>query len=202
MFGGRAAAHSDIETSTPAVDAVVGEPVDEILVVFVSAASPDADGFEVLDPQGTIRSPEVEQVDERTYILRLSPALAGGEAAVRYSMVAADGHSLTGGFAFVVDAPVPTTAVTTVPATTSPATTAPAPATTDPAPATTTESAATVPPATTEPPAAATTVAATTAAEATDDEGLGADVIGALALAAVGGFGAGFARWRWQAPGS
>lgn len=213
LFGGAASAHSDLESTSPADGSTVTEPVGEIEIVFSSGVDEVGAGFEVLDPQGEIRAPEVEAVDERTFVLRLDPALAGGSVGVRYAVTAEDGHAIAGGFTFEVDAPLPTT----IPATTAPATTAPAttnPATTAPAtaPGTTVAPAtavtSTVSPASTTPTpttAPGTETTSTDASESnasattpggTDPDRIESGVVGALGLAIVGGVGGGWALRR------
>lgn len=203
MFGaGSVAAHSDLESSSPAEGETVSEPVDEIEVAFTSTVETAGAGFEVLDPQGEIREPEVEMLDDRTFLLRLDPPLAGGTVGVRYAVKATDGHTMTGGFAFEVDAPVPTTTTTTT--TTVPTTTASTPATSETVPTTTasTPATSTTAPTTTAPPEgpedtadeAATTTAPTTSLPSDDEpDRIEPAVIGALALAVAGGVGGGWA---------
>ena len=144
-----ASAHTEFDHSEPADGDEVDQPAAEIVVAFTDTVEPVGAGFEVLDPSGTILSPEVVTDDDTVFTLLLDPPLAGGTVGVRYEVMAGDGHVQTGGFSFTVAAPPPTTT------TAAPSTTAPA-ATTTAAPTT---SAATTPD-TTEAPA--TTAASTT----------------------------------------
>jgi copper transport protein len=143
-----AAAHTELESSTPSAGEVVGEPVSEIRLVFTAAVTPVEGGFEVLDPLGRVRQPDAVTSDGRTQILRFTEPLAGGSVGVRWVVAAADGHLIQGSFAFTVDAPVPTPA---------PATSAP----TSPSPPTTASRAPAAPPATTD--VTTTTVTSSTA---------------------------------------
>lgn len=111
-------AHTEFDYSLPTEGASVPRPVDEITVAFTLPVTLVGNGFEVLDPQGNVVAPFAVTDDDTVFRLQLDPPIAGGEAAVRYEVRAEDGHVLTGGFRFTIDAPVPTTA----PPSTAPAT--------------------------------------------------------------------------------
>ena len=112
-------AHTDFDFSLPTDGASVAEPVAEITVGFTEPVTLVGAGFEVLDPQGNVHTPFAVTDDDTVFRLQLDPPIAGGEAAVRYEVRAEDGHVLSGGIRFTIEAPVPTTAppsTTTAPA--------------------------------------------------------------------------------------
>lgn len=128
--GGRpAAAHTALEASTPADGETVTAPVGVITLDFSAAVNIVQDGYEVLDPQGRVRRPDViEQPAPDLIVLRFTTPMGGGAAGVRWTATASDGHVLDGSFSFTIDASAPTTSaartttvarttMTTVPAT-------------------------------------------------------------------------------------
>lgn len=152
------AAHTDLESSTPAAGETVTTPVSEVTLVWSGPVAPIDGGFEVTDPQGAVRPPSSLTVaDGSTLVLGFDPPLAGGVVELRWSVTGADGHVIDGVVAFTVDAPLPTT--TTVPPTTTTAVPTTTAATTTTAAVTTTTRPETTVPATTAP---ATTAPATT----------------------------------------
>lgn len=106
-------AHTEFESSAPADQATVEAPVAEITVVFTLPVAIVGNGFEVLDPEGNVISPEVETSDDTVFKLKLDQPLAGGEVGVRYEVAAEDGHVLAGGFSFTVTASASTTTTST-----------------------------------------------------------------------------------------
>jgi methionine-rich copper-binding protein CopC len=172
-----ALAHTEFESSDPADGESVAEPVGEIEVVFTLPVTLVGAGFEVLDTEGNILSPEVETEDDTSFRLLLPEPLDGGDVAVRFEVAAEDGHVLAGGFSFTVTAPA-TTTTTDSPATTT-STSQASTTTTQPAESTT----STI-------PAEETTIPTP---EADSDGGiLWLPFVGGLALVA----GAGFYAWR------
>lgn len=201
----RAIAHTDFDFSLPTDGAVVPEPVDEITIGFTLPVTLVGNGFEVLDPQGKVLEPFAVTDDDTVFRLQLDPPIAGGEAAVRYEVRAEDGHTLTGGFRFTVDAPVPTTAVTVAPTTAAPATATPTPATSpDTAPTTPTvvptapTSVADVGAAPSSVAPAVATVTSTTSVSGDDDDGSSSQrlLVGAAGVVALGAAGFLFLRSR------
>jgi methionine-rich copper-binding protein CopC len=116
-----AGAHTDLDYTQPADGEQAGAPVGEITVAFSDPVTLVGAGFEVLTPAGVVVEPSVFSEDGAVYFLEMADPLAGGVAAVRYQVAAADGHVLDGGFSFTVPA-APTTALVTAPATVTPAT--------------------------------------------------------------------------------
>lgn len=191
---GAASAHTDVDFTAPADGDTVTEPVDEVTVAFTAPVELVGNGFEALDAQANIRQPSVLSDDGQVFQLLFDPPLAGGGVGIRYEIRSNDGHVLSGSFAFVVDAPVPTTApagtspaTTAAPPTEAPVTSAVAPEVTDPAvPESTTTDAAT----TTASPTTAGTSTTVPPAGADDDgssNGLILAIVAAVAIG-VGGF--------------
>lgn len=177
--GASVSAHTELEATIPAADEVVADPVDAVTLVFTADVTTIDNGFEVLDPSGTVRAPTALEGGGTTQVLRFDPPLAGGSVGVRWAVAAADGHVIEGTFSFVVDAPAPTTAppsttststTTTVPPTSTtvaPTTTA---ATTPPSSVGATDAPATTPLATTSPPTSVAVAPPTTVSGAQLDD--------------------------------
>ncbi len=101
-----ASAHTGFESSNPANGAVLNTPVETIAVVFTAEAEPTGDGFQILNPDGALRTPaEATSADGRTWILRFEPPLATGEIGVRWKVKAPDKHPIEGSFRFTIDTP-------------------------------------------------------------------------------------------------
>jgi copper transport protein len=169
FLSGRALAHTDFDYSDPADGDEVAASLDEIVVAFTEPVTVVGNGFEVLDPAGSIVEPEVETSDDVVFHLLLDVPLVGGDAGVRYEVASEDGHVVSGGFSFTVADAITTTTMGETTTTRSAATSNRPPDTTVQVPATTV-------------PAAAVAVG--------DDDGASRSVIplvvGALALVAVG----------------
>ena len=106
-------AHTDVQYTVPADGEQVAEPVAEITVAFDDPVTLAGSGFQVLTPAGDVIVPSVFSEDGAVYFLSVPEPLAGGVAAVKYDVAAADGHVLEGGFSFTVPA---ADATATVPA--------------------------------------------------------------------------------------
>ncbi len=103
-----AAAHTGFDASTPGDGEVAAGPVSEITLTFTGDATPAGEGFVVLDPTGTIRTPdEISSTDNLTWTLRFDEPLAGGDVGVRWMVAAPDTHPIEGSFSFTVTAPAP-----------------------------------------------------------------------------------------------
>lgn len=104
-----AAAHTGFESSDPADNAVIGEPVDRIEIRFSGPAEPVGEGFVVLDATGVLREPDGVSSDEDQLVwtLLFDPALASGSVGVRWTVQAPDAHPIDGSFSFAVTAPPP-----------------------------------------------------------------------------------------------
>ncbi|MFK8023835.1 MAG: CopD family protein [Ilumatobacter sp.] len=118
---GPARAHTGFESSTPAMGDLVVDPVGVVTLRFTGAPTAIDDGFSALDGDGTVRMPtSIESPEAGVFDVGFDPPLAGGEIGLRWSVRAADGHVLEGGFAFSVEAQLPTTTIATTTTTTVP----------------------------------------------------------------------------------
>ena len=110
--GGVAFAHTDFDSSVPADGDSVDGPLTEVVVNFTNPAEPAGDGFELLDPGGTIRTPTtVDATDGTSFVLSFDPPLGTGTYAVRWSVRAGDAHPIDGSFQFEVVGAAPTTTI-------------------------------------------------------------------------------------------
>ncbi|MFZ0015217.1 MAG: copper resistance protein CopC, partial [Acidimicrobiia bacterium] len=66
---GKALAHTGFDYSDPADGAELAAPLDEIVVVFTEPVTIVGNGFEVLDPGGSIVDPSVETSDDIVFHL-------------------------------------------------------------------------------------------------------------------------------------
>lgn len=102
-IGRPALAHTDFESSTPTDAAVVDAPLSEVVVNFTKAAKPAGEGFELLDPTGSIRPPTaVDQTDGTSFVLTFDPPLPAGTYGLRWKVQAGDAHPIDGSFSFEV----------------------------------------------------------------------------------------------------
>lgn len=196
--GTTAGAHTELDSTEPADGETVAGPVDEVVVSFSDPVTLAGDAFRVLDPQQRELSPPSVSDDGAVYRLMFDPPLAGGPVGVVYEVVAADGHVISGGFSFTVEA-APATTEADVPDE-EPPPSAPSPTSSAADPPTSATAPTTIPtgiPTTVTPTTAIPTTAVTAAAAAStatastvigaDDDGGGpsALVIGAIAISLV-----------------
>ncbi len=129
-----ALAHTDFESSDPADQQTIVGPIDTVTVTFTNPATPSGDGFQLLDPSGTVRTPTaIDSGDGTVFVLRFDPPLGAGTYGVRWKVQAGDAHPIEGTFRFDVEIPVATTtAAVNPPVTTAPAAAAPVASTTAP----------------------------------------------------------------------
>src|SRR6056297_3619902 len=109
--GGVASAHTDFDSSLPTDGAVVEGPLSEVVVNFTNPATPVGEGFELLDPTGTIRTPSsIDETDGTSFVLAFEPPLGAGTYGLRWNVRAGDAHPIDGSFTFdVTGAPSTTT---------------------------------------------------------------------------------------------
>lgn len=107
-------AHTGFESSTPADQAIVEQPVEVVTIVFTGAAKPVGDGFVALNSDGVVQQPvSVSTPDDQVFTVLFDPPLAGGAIGVRWNVQAADAHPIEGAFSFTVTAPAATTTTST-----------------------------------------------------------------------------------------
>lgn len=88
---------------------MVDSPLAEIVVNFTNPARPAGDGFELLDPTGSIRTPSaVDETDGTSFILSFDPPLAAGTYGLRWQVRAGDAHPIDGSFRFEIVETAPT----------------------------------------------------------------------------------------------
>lgn len=111
LVGGRtASAHTDFDSSSPADGAVADAPLSEVVVNFTNAAQPAGEGFELLDPSGSIRIPSaVDETDGTSFVLTFDPSLTAGTYGLRWQVQAGDAHPMSGSFQFEVTETAATT---------------------------------------------------------------------------------------------
>ncbi len=114
VSAGQASAHTGFESSDPVDGATVEVAVGEVTIAFSGAADPAGEGFVVLDPSGTIRTPDTVTADaeQLRWTLGFNPPLADGVVGVRWTVQAPDAHPISGSFSFTVTAAAPAEAAT------------------------------------------------------------------------------------------
>lgn len=116
-------AHTRLESSSPAADAVLRQPPTELRLRFSTAVEPRLTGATLLGASGdtvlvAVASPEPGS-GNRAYVVPVPAALGPGEYMVEWRTAGADGHVIQGGFSFVVEGlALPAPAADTVPAAT------------------------------------------------------------------------------------
>lgn len=107
--GRLASAHTDFESSAPSDGDVVDGPLTEVVVNFSNPAQPNGEGFELLDPNGVVRTPSVvDETDGTSFVLSFDPPLQAGTYGLRWSVRAGDAHPIEGSFRFQVVTTIPT----------------------------------------------------------------------------------------------
>jgi methionine-rich copper-binding protein CopC len=102
-----ASAHTELESSTPADGDIVIDIVTEIALVFTEPVELVGEGIEVLLPSEQISDVEPTTEDDITFVLEFDPPIGNGEVGVRFDVISADGHPVTGSFSFTIDDPTP-----------------------------------------------------------------------------------------------
>lgn len=124
-----ASAHTDFVASTPADGAAVDGPVSSVTVEFTNPAIKFGDGFQLLEPDGTVRAPDsLDATDGTMFVATFDPPLVAGSYGFRWHVQAGDAHPIQGSFQFTVVGPS-----TTAPPVTAAASAPGGPATTNPA---------------------------------------------------------------------
>lgn len=124
-------AHTDFEASVPADGTTVDGPLSTVTISFTNPAVESGDGFELLEPDGTVRAPDsVDATDGTEFIAFFDPPLEAGVYGFRWDVQAGDAHPIQGSFQFTVQGVAPAT-------TAAPAASVPAIAGSDSSPSTT-----------------------------------------------------------------
>ena len=105
-------AHTDFAGSEPADSAVVDGPVSTVTVDFTNPAIESGDGFQLLEPDGTVRVPDsLDPTDGTSFVASFDPPLDAGSYGFRWEVQAGDAHPIDGSFQFTVElSPVTSTA--------------------------------------------------------------------------------------------
>ena len=131
-------AHTEFESSAPADGETVEGPLSVIVVNFTNPAVVSGDGFELLAPDGSVRTPSsVDPGDGTTFEAVFDPPLSAGTYGFRWEVQAGDAHPIDGSFRFDVGSP--SGATTVVPAATDPSAATPTTSAADEASAATTD---------------------------------------------------------------
>ena len=99
-----AQAHSMLIGSTPAADATVASSPDGIELEFNQPINTAFATVTLTDSSGTQRGSSEAIVDAERVRLAIPEPLTAGEYTVGYRVVSADGHPITGSYAFTVTA--------------------------------------------------------------------------------------------------
>jgi len=112
LFPLGALAHSGLVSSSPAADAVLTAPPDEVMLTFAKELNPDGTGFTVTDANGeVVAEGELDlTIADRNEVRGAAPIAGPGIFTVAWTSVAADGHAESGEFTFSVAAATPTDA--------------------------------------------------------------------------------------------
>jgi copper transport protein len=103
-------AHTDFKASDPANGAVVAGPLSSVTVEFTNPAVESGDGFELLEPDGTVRVPDsVDPTDGTSFVATFDPPLETGAYGFRWDVQAGDAHPIQGSFQFTVTGATSTT---------------------------------------------------------------------------------------------
>ncbi|MEE2033553.1 copper resistance protein CopC [Rhodococcus chondri] len=125
-----AQAHSTLIGSTPAADAAVASSPDGIELEFNQPINPAFATVTLTDGAGTQRGSSEAIVDAERVRLAIPEPLTAGEYPVGYRVVSADGHPITGSYAFTVTAAAGQAPTADAPPASSPASVAAEPETT------------------------------------------------------------------------
>lgn len=121
-------AHTEFAGSAPVDGATVVGPLSTVTVEFTNPAVESGDGFALLEPDGTVRTPEsVDATDGTAFVVTFDPPLDPGTYGFRWEVQAGDAHPIQGSFQFTVQGSAPASTAATIPevATSSPAIAAP-----------------------------------------------------------------------------
>ncbi|MUG65812.1 hypothetical protein CHH75_13625 [Paenibacillus sp. 7541] len=110
LFPASSWAHSKLESSVPAADAIISEVVEEVSLSFNENIDENLSILNVKNEQGEeVELAEVSVTGETLKGVLVSP-LQSGSYTVDYKIVSADGHPVEGSYQFQVDVPEQETA--------------------------------------------------------------------------------------------
>lgn len=109
IFPGSSWAHSKLESSVPAADAMVSESVEEVSLSFNENIDENLSILNIKNEQGEEVEAEVTVAGDTLTGVLASP-LVSGTYTVDWKIVSADGHPVEGSYNFQVDAPEQETA--------------------------------------------------------------------------------------------
>ena len=130
LGAGPAAAHDEIVSTAPANGATVDVAPDRVVLTFAEPAIALGTQVVVTGPDGAVVSQGDVTLEATTVAQALAASRPAGTYHVDWRVTSADGHPVTGTFAFTATNPtpaVPTQPASTQPTSTAPATTAPSP---------------------------------------------------------------------------
>lgn len=101
-----AAAHTDLDSSTPAAEASLAEVPESVTLTFSDPMSQKYAKVAVTGPDEQPAGRGTPQVDGKRVTVALGPRGQAGTYSVGYRVVSADGHPVSGSYTFTVRAPV------------------------------------------------------------------------------------------------
>jgi copper transport protein len=102
LLASPAAAHAELVSTIPANGAQLRRPPTEIQMRFTESVSLVVDGIRLVDNAGTTVATPDPTVDAQTLTWPMPPDLPEGPYIVTWRVVSADGHPISGAFAFGV----------------------------------------------------------------------------------------------------
>lgn len=104
VLPGFAAAHTGMESSSPAKDQIVEQEVGEITLSFNTEIE-SLSSFAVTDGQGNRHEVDNVATDDSQMSGTIDPALTNGQYTVEWKIIGRDGHAVTGAYEFQVRLP-------------------------------------------------------------------------------------------------
>ncbi|MGW4755958.1 copper resistance CopC family protein [Streptomyces chartreusis] len=98
----QAAAHTELESSSPSADASLVGPPPRMTLTFSDTMTEKYAQVAVTGPGGASAAQGEPQVKGKTVTLTLDPAAPAGRYTVGYRVVSADGHPVSGSYRFSV----------------------------------------------------------------------------------------------------
>lgn len=97
-----ASAHTELESTTPADSAVLGEDVDVVVLTYTRPVSLIGDGISLSGPSGSVEAEVAGSQEDAVWTATAAEPLGPGDYQVEWTVAAQDGHPLSGEFAFTV----------------------------------------------------------------------------------------------------